>query len=287
MSLKLKEKEYKKLLTEVISISKEAGKKLLKHQKKLDTLNISYKDAQGAVSEADIQTEKFIIKKLLKLLPESEILGEESAFESFGGKCEFYQEFKNKDLVWVIDPLDGTHNFLQGMDYFAVCIALVKKGVPVIGVVHRPSTNETYFARKNQGTFIQKADKRAKKISPLKNKKELRQGMMVTGFATEKGEVLDREFDLFYQMMGKSRGIRRMGSAALDLCLVAQGTFDCFWERGLAPWDVAAAGIICKEAGVKVTNYNGEAFHPFQETIFAARMPFYEKVSPILGQNEK
>ena len=112
--------------------------------------------------------------------------------------------------------------------------------------------------------------------SPLvetKSKKKINEGIFVTGFATEKGIDLEIEFDVFRDILKKSRAVRRMGSAALDLCHVASGIFDGFWERGLAPWDVAASGLICLEAGVLVSNYEGDAFHPFQSSILAARKP--------------
>ena len=106
----------------------------------------------------------------------------------------------------------------------------------------------------------------------------LKQCMMSTGFVTEKGKLFSQEFNLFKKMMSEARAIRRMGSAALDLSLLAEGVFDGFWERGLAPWDVSAGGLICQEAGVQVTDYKGQKFHPFQETILAARAPHHRKM---------
>ena len=276
------ETQLKKILNDACIIADEAGSCLLKYQKKLSDLKVDFKEAQGAVSEADIETENFIIKHLKKILPSADILAEESIFFSDGGKEKSFFQWKEKEWSWVIDPLDGTHNFLNGLDYFAVCIALLHRGKPILGCVHRPRTRETFTAISNQGAFIKRKGKKIKKIFISSNKKPLKHALLVTGFATEKGKLREKEFELFYQIMKECRGVRRMGSAALDLCFVAEGLFDAFWERGLAPWDVAASGIICQEAGVKVTTYTEEKFDPFQSTIIACRNPLYGLLIPFL-----
>lgn len=265
---------------ECIDLAFEVGKKLIRYQKKLESLTITCKDRQGVASTADIEAEKMIIKRLSSLYPNSSILAEESAFEEWGGKSGAYKHFKEVEWTWVIDPLDGTHNFLAGLDYFAICISLVHYGKPVLGVVYRPVTGDLFFAIKDKKTSFKnlKYGTRAKKIHSEKSTKKLNESLLVTGFATEKGEVFDREFAIFKHMMEKGRGIRRMGSAALDLCYVASGLFDGFWERGLSPWDISAAGLICQEAGVTVTNYTGQLFCPFDETILAARKPLFNKL---------
>jgi len=280
MKAKLAKKENQKILEFMKEISLQAGKKLVRYQKKLDTLNVSSKQAQGVASEADHASEEMIIKAIKKSFPEHSILAEEDAFAKFGDAKEALDHFKKEDWCWIIDPLDGTHNFLAGMDYFAVCICLVWRGVPQVGVIHRPVTGETFHAVLGEGAWVSNpfSGKRAQRIYANKSGKKLRESMLVTGFATEKGEVFNREFDQFRKIMSKSRGVRRMGSAALDLCYVASGIFSGFWERGLAPWDVAASGLICLESGVKVTNYEGQKFHPFQKTIVAARNPVYREL---------
>ncbi len=264
-----------------LKLAKEAGEFLLKKQTKISSLKITTKEAQGIASNADVESEKMIIKGIKKKYPDHFILAEESAFKEFKGEMSRYQFLKEKEWVWVIDPLDGTNNFLNGLDYFAVCISLVHYGEPVVGVVLRPSNGECFYAQKGKGTKLINLSKRGSKATSLKklnNKKTLKDSLLVTGFTTEKGPVFEGEFTLFKNMIGKSRGIRRMGSAALDLCYVTKGVFDCFWERGLAAWDVAAAGLICIEAGVVVTDYSGQKFHPFQETIVAARAPLYSEI---------
>ncbi len=266
----LSEGQLNLLLKEVCGIAEQAGKRLEKRRRKLESLTITSKEAQGVVSEADVEAEKFIIKKLKPLIGSATFLAEESAFLEFGGKPEAYRHFLDHDYAWIIDPLDGTTNFLNNLDYYCVCICLVKKGVPILGLVYRPSSGEFFTALKGKGAFLSAPGKRRRKLEIGTAAKKLKNSLLVTGFACEKGAEFDQEFMLFLKMMKNSRGIRRMGSAALDLCLVAQGIFDGFWERGLAPWDVAAAGLICKEAGAVVTNYESERFHPFQSTIVAS-----------------
>ncbi len=267
-----------------ISLSIKASNLLLVKQKKISALKIKTKIAQGLASNADTESEQLIIKGLKKIYPDHYILAEESAYTEYQGEMDKYKFLKEKEWVWIIDPLDGTNNFLSGLDYYAVCISLVHYGEPVVGVVFRPSNGDCFSAIKGKGANFVKYEKgfkskgRAKSLKLKKSSKNLSQSLLVTGFAIEKGQLFDKEFELFKLMIGKSRGIRRMGSAALDLCYVSQGQFDCFWERGLAAWDVAAAGLICLEAGVKVTDYDGQKFHPFLPTILAARAPLYNEI---------
>lgn len=278
----LTKKELKEIESKVVAIASAAGLKLLRRQRKLQDLKISTKEAQGVVSNADVEAENFLINHLRPLVKGAEFLAEESAFKKYGGKKGALNAYKDKEFVWIIDPLDGTTNFLNNMDYFGVCICLSYKGEPLIGVVHRPPTHETYSAVVEQGAFLIRPDGKKKRLKHEKQRKKLKDSLLVTGFACEKGEVFNREFTIFKNMMKNTRGIRRMGSAALDMCLVAQGIFDAFWERGLSPWDVAAAALILKEAGGLVTDYKAQSFHPFQETIVGSKGSIQKEVLGIL-----
>lgn len=264
-----------------LELAIKAGVKLLKYRSRLGTLEITSKEAQGVASDADVASEKLIISGLKKKFPKQHFLAEESAYEQWGGKKEAYAHFKELPYVWAIDPLDGTTNFLSGMDYFAICIGLLHYGVPYMGVVYRPTSGECWTAIKGEGAQFTPAlgKTKFKKLYSAKNNKPLKSSLLVTGFSSEKGDVFDREFHLFKSIMGEVRGVRRMGSAALDLCFLASGVFDGFWESGLAPWDVAAAGVIAMESGVKITDYQGQPFHPFQDDFLAGRTPFYSKMS--------
>ena len=267
-----------------IDLATAAAKFLLLKQKKISSLKITSKKLQGMVSNADVESEALIVAGIKKKYPDHFILAEETAYKEYMGQMDRYKFLKEKEWVWIIDPLDGTNNFLNGLDYYGVCISLVHFGEPIVGVVLRPTNGECFYAVKSKGTklinFSNNFKKKSKPISLKKLiiKKTLAESLLVTGFATEKGPIFDEEFELFKYMMGKGRGIRRMGSAALDLCYVASGMFDCFWEKGLAAWDVSAAGLICLEAGVLVTDYQGQKFHPFKETILAARPPLHKEI---------
>lgn len=276
-------KELKETLNFSLEMAFGAGKILTGFQKKLDKLKVSYKDAQGMVSNADISSEEFIIKKINKRFPGHEILAEESAFKKYGGGKSSYKEFRKIPWCWCIDPLDGTNNFLNNFDYYAVCISLLHYGDPVLGVVYRPSTKECYFSIKGQGAkyafeIKNLKDMKVKSINKISSKKLLKNSLLVTGFSSEKGIIKRKEFQQFQTLMKNSRGIRRLGSAALDMCMVSRGIFDGFWESGLAPWDVSASSIICQEAGVYVANYKGEAFHPFQKNILVARKSIFNQI---------
>jgi myo-inositol-1(or 4)-monophosphatase len=275
-------KELKEVAEKVVTVSTAVGVKLLRRQRKLSDLKISTKEAQGVVSNADVEAENFLIKNLKPLIEEAEFLAEESAFKAYGSKKDSLKKYKEKKFVWIIDPLDGTTNYLNNMDYFGVCICLAYYGEPVLGIVHRPATNETYCAIKGKGAFLINTHGKKTRLKLVTNKKRLKDSLLVTGFACEKGEVFNKEFSIFKNMMKKSRGIRRMGSAALDFCLVSQGIFDSFWERGLSPWDVAAASLILEESGGVVTNYNGRAFHPFQETIVGSNESIHKQVLAVI-----
>lgn len=267
-----------------VDLAIKAARLLIVKQKKISSLKITTKKAQGIASNADTESEKLIVDGLRKKYPDHFILAEESAYKEYQGEMGRYQFLQEKEWVWIIDPLDGTNNFLNGLDYYSVCISLAHYGEPVVGVVLRPANGDCFYAIKGKGTklinFSSNFKKKSKAISLKKsvNKKNIGDALFVTGFATEKGPVFDEEFELFKHMVGKGRGIRRMGSAALDLCYVARGVFDCFWERGLAAWDVSAAGLICLEAGVQVTDYDSQEFHPFQATIVAARAPLHKEI---------
>ena len=266
--------ELKSILNKTLEASEKTGKKLLKHQRKLGDLKISSKQAQGVVSNADVEAENFLIKQLKPLVKDAEFLAEESAFEKFGGRSDAYQAYQKVPFAWIIDPLDGTTNYLNNMDYYGVCVCLVHYGEPILAVIHRPRTSQSYYAIKNKGSFLLtkletlKGPKVKKtKLELGKGSKKLRNSLLVTGFACEKGQEFKTEFEIFLTMMKSARGIRRMGSAALDMCLVAEGIFDGFWERGLSPWDMAASSLIASEAGAFVSDYNGKAFNPFLSTI--------------------
>lgn len=281
--MKITNTELKKYQKFSIETAIFAGKILLKFEKKISQVQVHHKKAQGIASSADIASEKFILKEIKKCFPTHNILGEETCYSE--GVTDF-KSYCEKGFTWIVDPLDGTNNFLNGLNYYAICIALCFNGVPIVGVVYRPSTNEIFYAAKNCGAFYQVFPKTKKmKMYSAKNPKNMKESIFATGFATEKGERISEEFLPFKTILTNSRAVRRMGSAALDMCYMAKGVFDGFWERHLAPWDVAASGIICLEAGAKVTDFLGQPFTPFDRTILVSREPLYGQIKNLIEKN--
>jgi myo-inositol-1(or 4)-monophosphatase len=259
-------------LSKVLEFSKDiafrAGKILLKYQKKIDSLKVNYKEAQGVCSDADLKSEKFLIKEIKNKFPDHEILAEESAYMDPTISMNGFGHYRKSKWCWIIDPLDGTNNFLNGLDYYAICIALAHYGNVVLGLVYRPATGDCYFAEKNKDPAILNLlsggrKKRIKRKDLVGVRKNLSDCLLVTGLSARKGPSFRQELDKFSLLLEKCRGLRRMGSAALDLCLVAEGKLDAFWEVGLSPWDVAAPTIICKQVGLFAVNYEGKKFDIF------------------------
>jgi len=203
---------------------------------------IKYKGEVDLVTETDERAEGVIRDALLGAYPSYGMLGEEGG-ESAG----------EEDARWIVDPLDGTTNFAHGLPLFAVSIALEKVGEVVVGVVHDPIGEETFVAERGQGARLNDQD-----IS-VSNTAELVRALVVTGFPYDRDEV-PAAVDLFGRFSVRAQGMRRLGSAALDLCYVAAGRLDAYYERGIHAWDVAAASLILEEAGGRVTDYKGRPF---------------------------
>ena len=274
-TIPMKTRERGDYLKKLIQLVQQAGKKLLRFQKQRSRLPVFHKKNQGIASTADLEVENFVIGKLRKIYPQAYVLAEEDSYQKSRRPSSHRTE--EYEYAWAVDALDGTNNFLSGMDYYCISIALLNYGNPILGIVYRPATEELFYALANQGGFKKLPKKRARSLYIEKNMKKISDCLFVTGFSLEKGKEFDREFEIFKNVTSKGRGIRRMGSAALDLCYVAEGIFDCFWEQGLSPWDVSAAGLICIESGVKVTDYKNKIFSPFQGSIIASRNPLYGK----------
>lgn len=217
-----------------------AGAILLKYLGKKH--KIEHKPGAGIVTEADKFAEQFLLKNILKNYPKSTILSEEAG--NVPGSPE---------LLWVIDPLDGTSNFAHGFPWFCVSIGLFENGKLKAGAVYNPVLKELYTGEVGKGAFLN-----GKRISVSKTKK-ISDALIGTGFYYAEESTLKREMRIFENMHRHTSTVRRPGSAALDLACVASGRFDGFWERGLAPWDVAGGFVIVSEAGGKVSDYQGNA----------------------------
>ena len=192
-------------------------------------LNIEYKGETDPVSQADRESQKAVIKVIKKAFPWHGILAEEDGVNEMG-----------KEFCWIIDPLDGTVNFVHGVPAFCVSVALKCKKEIVVGVVYAPVLKEIFFAEKGKGSFLN-----GKKIK-VSAVKDLIRALPVTGFPYYVREKSGRVMKNFFNIMMKTQGMRRLGSAALDLAYVACARFDFFWEEGLKPWDIAAGRFLLK-----------------------------------------
>ena len=229
---------------------------------------ISHKSNEfDLVTEADKLSEKKIVSIIQANFPDHEILGEESGKHLGSDKSEY---------LWVIDPLDGTTNFAHNFPHFAVSIGLVKNGKIFMGVVYDVCKNELFWAAEGTGAFLNSEPIEVSQIG------ELKKSLLATGFPCSKEKTLEENFVYFKEFVYKAQAVRRPGAAALDLCYVASGRLDGFWELNLAPWDVTAGTCIVREAGGKVTNFDSEDFNPEIKNIIASNSIIHEQMKQIL-----
>ena len=227
-----------KTLTEIAKKSASIGAEILnENYKKIQ--NISSKGRKGdLVTNVDLEVEKKIKDYLLEKTPEISILAEESGHLNH-----------SNDLIWCIDPLDGTTNYSHGYPFFGTSIGLVYKDLPILGSISIPYINELYWGCIEKGAFCN-----GKQLN-VSTPKNLSESLLVTGFAYDRFDMEDNNYAEFCWLTHKTRGVRRGGAAAVDLAFVASGKVDGFWERGLEKWDIAAGSIIVHEAGGTVSDY--------------------------------
>jgi len=223
-----------------IRAARSAGNLLLRYFDRVDTLTIDSKGLNDFVTEVDRAAEQVIIDVLRKSFPDHAILAEESGGQ--GGRS---------DYEWIIDPLDGTTNYLHGFPQFSISIGLKHKGVLDQALVYDPMREEMFTASRGQGAQLN--DRRIR----VSNRKGLEGALLATGFPYRQQAHLDAYLGMFKAFLKETAGVRRPGSAALDLAYVAAGRVDGFWELGLSPWDVAAGALLVKEAGGIVTDFAG------------------------------
>ncbi|MFA5789254.1 MAG: inositol monophosphatase family protein [Candidatus Gracilibacteria bacterium] len=246
----------------------DAGRMALTYQKK--SFSVSTKGSPNdLVTDVDKICDEFLIKTIHSHFPDHSILTEES------GVIEGSGEYK-----WIIDPIDGTTNFAHGLPFFAISIAIIHKGKPIIGVVEAPGLGETFWAQEGKGAYSG--------MEPIHVSKtgNLGQSLFGTGFPCERTSPrYKKNVELFDQFYGTSHGVRRIGSAALDLCFVARGSFDGFWEYDLQTWDVAAGKIILEEAGGTVTNMDGSTFNPKLKNIVGSNGLIHSEMLRVIREH--
>ncbi|MBL4587010.1 MAG: inositol monophosphatase [Flavobacteriales bacterium] len=243
------------------AIAKEAGAFILNERKAFSAKKVEIKGHNDFVSYVDKGAEKLIIEALKTLLPQAGFIAEEGT-----------EKPDDNPLKWVIDPLDGTTNFIHGVPCFAVSIALLRDKEPLIGVVYEINQHELFSAWKNGGAFLNG--------SPIyvSASRSVKESLLGTGFPYSDYHLLDEYLALFKHLMQYSRGLRRPGSAATDLAYTAAGRFDGFYEYSLSPWDVAAGVLLVREAGGIVSDFSGGDDAIFTSEIIATNVNIHAEL---------
>ncbi len=251
-----------------IRAAKEAGKIIVEYYSKNVNAQKKGRATYNLVTTADLASEKAIIKIIKERFPTHSLLTEESG-----------KEINSSDYCWIIDPLDGTNNFFHRFPMFCVSIACYKGTTPLIGVVFDPIKRELFYAEKEGGAFLNN-----KRIE-VSTTNQLNKSLLALGFYYERGVLMRRSLNqmkrFFYQNV---HGIRRTGSAALDLCYTACGRFDGYWELKLNPWDYGAGSLIVMEAGGKITNTQGKKYDLMMKNIVASNGKIHREMIKVLGE---
>jgi myo-inositol-1(or 4)-monophosphatase len=234
------------------------------------TRQVSYKGDINLVTEMDMLSERSVVDTLLASFPDHGIIAEEDTSRG-----------KASPFIWIIDPLDGTTNYAHGYPCFSVSIALQHEGKVIVGVVYDPMRNELFSAQKNRGAFLN-----GKEIS-VSSVDSLIKSLLATGFPYDRKESEKNNLDYFHDLLMASQEVRRDGSAALDLCSVAAGRFDGFWELKLKQWDVAAGTLIAREAGGTVTGLAGQPVGLDAGEIVASNGKIHQHMIDILMNTER
>lgn len=234
------------LLNTAVKAARKAGNIINRASLDIDLLQVSAKGQADFVTEVDRAAEQVIIDTLSQAYPDHGFLAEESGRHLSKGSSDF---------TWIIDPLDGTTNFIHGFPQYSVSIACQEGDQIVHAVVYDPSRNDLFTATRGRGAFLN--DRRIR----VSKRTQLRDSLIGTGFPFKDLARLDAYLDIFKRVTAATAGIRRPGSAALDLAYVASGRYDAFWEYGLSPWDMAAGMLLVTEAGGLITDDTGGSQH--------------------------
>ena len=246
------------------SAAREAGEVLLANLGKVK--DITFKGRNSLVTEADRLSEEIIIRSIKRSFPSHDIFAEESGRHS-----------TSSDYVWIIDPIDGTTNYAHGYPFFSISIALEVEGIVKAGLVFDPVKDEVFSAELGHGAFMN-----GEPIS-VSDSGKLDESHLVTGFVHEDPAIVEENLRHFGNFIWKARAVRRDGSAALDLCYVACGRFDGFWELGLNPWDTAAGALIVEEAGGSITLFNGSEYSIYVKEILASNGSIHPEMMDVLS----
>ena len=251
-------------LATAIDIARAAGSLLLPIFDR--RVRIEYKGEADLVTEADRASERLIVERLRDRFPEHAIVAEEGS--GWTGSSPY---------CWYVDPLDATTNFAHGFPFFCVSIGLERAGEGVVGVVYDPIRDELFTAEKGAGAWLNNRPIRVSATAALS------QSLLATGFPARRRHK-NPNIHFYYQLNMRSHGVRRLGSAGLDLCYVACGRMDAFWEFSLSPWDVAAGMLLVSEAGGRVTDMRGDPYRVGGDTILASNGLIHPALVQVFGE---
>ena len=258
--------ELDHLTTVAIGAAQLGGSVLIEYARK--GFEIHKKSQINLVTEADLAAEKAIVDKIRQVFPSHQILAEEKGLHTKSAN----------PYKWIIDPLDGTTNFAHGFPMYNVSIGIEFEGVVIAGVVFDPTRQELFIAQKGKGALLNHQPIHVSATPKLGD------ALLVTGFAYDIHTVVDNNLKEFCEFSLRTRGMRRTGTAAIDLCYIACGRFDGFWELKLNPWDTAAGKLVVEEAGGKVTNYKGAPYSIYGTDVIASNGLIHDEMVGVLGE---
>jgi myo-inositol-1(or 4)-monophosphatase len=259
----------KQLCYRVIELTKQTAQ-MIKSERENFSQNtgVEIKGHSNFVTYIDKMSEEMLVEGLGQIIPESGFIAEEGTSTK-----------KGETYNWVIDPIDGTTNFIHGLSPHAISVALMKNNEIVLGVVHEITHNEIFYAWQGSKAYLN-----GNEIKVSQNN-EHQQALIATGFPYYDLDLLDAYIDTMRELMDKTSGIRRLGSAAIDICYVACGRFEAFWEYGLHPWDMAAAAFIVQQAGGRVCDFNNTTGFLFSGNIIASNTEYFDNFYEIVHRH--
>ena len=252
----------------IIKTCMKASRSLIRDFGEIENLQVSTKGPGDFVTSADKRTEKILIEEIQKAHPEHGIITEETGIINKS----------NVEKKWIIDPIDGTMNFLNGIPQFAISIAYEEKGEIICGVIFNPILNEMFVAEKGNGAYLNNSRIR------VSNKKKIKNALLVTGGPKGNSKIKNKIFSEYINVSNNVSNVRKFGSAALDMAYVACGRFDGYWQRELNYWDVAAGIIILKEAGGLINFFEDDENNPLKKNIIACNSNIHNELLDLISK---
>ncbi len=249
-----------KLTRQVCELAEETGRYLMQEIDRIGTADVEVKGLHNYVTRVDRESERRLVERLSELLPGSGFIAEEEP------------SLRPGEFTWVVDPLDGTTNFIHGVPLFCISIGLMQGDRTLLGVIREPNLGETFYTWDSAPSYL---NGRTIRVSDTPT---VHESLFATGFPYYDYSLLDDYLALFRHLLQNSRGVRRLGSAAADLAYTACGRYDGFYEYGLSPWDVNAGGLLVKNAGGRVTDFRGTENYTFGRQIIAANSKIYDEL---------